>query len=120
MEPYVHGQFTEATRSPYSGRSHVHWLTGTASTVMVGCVEGICGIRPKADGLIISPSIPKQWRSFTMTKLFRGKKLNITVDNKNHAESGVKLIQLNGEKINGCFIPADKLKDVNDIMVFLG
>ena len=41
LEPYVHGQFTESTRSPYAGRSHVHWLTGTGSTVMVGCVEGI-------------------------------------------------------------------------------
>ena len=35
MEPYVHGQFTESKASPYEGRSHVHWLTGTASTVMV-------------------------------------------------------------------------------------
>ena len=51
LEPYVHGQFTEATRSPYAGRSHVHWLTGTGSTVMVGCVEGICGMRPNADVL---------------------------------------------------------------------
>ena len=58
MEPYVHGQFTESSASPYAGRAHVHWLTGTASTVMVGCVEGICGMRPDADGLAIRPSIP--------------------------------------------------------------
>ena len=30
IEPYAHGQFTESTRSPFEGRSHVHWLTGTA------------------------------------------------------------------------------------------
>lgn len=47
IEPYAHGQFTESKASPYEGRSHVHWLTGTASTVMVGCVEGICGMRPR-------------------------------------------------------------------------
>ena len=58
IEPYVHGQFTESSASPHEGRSHVHWLTGTASTVMVGCVEGICGMRPSVDGLVISPSIP--------------------------------------------------------------
>ena len=46
LEPYVHGQYTEGDESPFHGRSHVHWLTGTASTCMVGCVEGICGIRP--------------------------------------------------------------------------
>ena len=42
LEPYVHGQYTEGDESPFHGRSHVHWLTGTASTCMVGCVEGIC------------------------------------------------------------------------------
>ena len=41
-----YGQFTEGKASPHAGRSHVHWLTGTASTVMVGCVEGILGMRP--------------------------------------------------------------------------
>ena len=42
--------------SPNFGRSHVHWLTGTASTVMVGCVEGILGMRPDFYGLRIAPS----------------------------------------------------------------
>ena len=40
LEPYCYGQFTEGKASPNFGRSHVHWLTGTASTVMVGCVRG--------------------------------------------------------------------------------
>ena len=64
IEPYVHGQFTESKASPFEGRSHVHWLTGTASTVMVGCVEGILGMRPDADGLIIDPAIPHEWLPF--------------------------------------------------------
>ncbi|MBP0974525.1 MAG: N,N'-diacetylchitobiose phosphorylase, partial [Oscillospiraceae bacterium] len=77
MEPYVHGQFTESKRSPFAGRSHVHWLTGTASTVMVGCVEGICGMRTELNGLRIDPSIPAAWDGFKIHKTFRGKKLNI-------------------------------------------
>ncbi len=120
MEPYVHGQFTESKASPYEGRSHVHWLTGTASTVMVGCVEGICGMRPDAKGLKIAPSIPAEWDSFKISKMFRGKKLNITVDNATHAESGVKELVLNGEKLEGNYVPADKLKDVNEIAVVMG
>lgn len=43
LEPYCYGQFTEGPASKHFGRSQVHWLTGTASTVMVGCVEGILG-----------------------------------------------------------------------------
>lgn len=120
MEPYVHGQFTESKASPYEGRSHVHWLTGTASTVMVGCVEGICGMRPDADGIAIAPSIPSEWDGFKIEKNFRGKKLNIAVDNSAHTESGVKEITLNGEKLDGNYVPADKLADVNEINVVLG
>ena len=120
MEPYVHGQFTESKASPFEGRSHVHWLTGTASTVMVGCIEGICGMRPDADGIKIAPSIPAEWDGFKIEKNFRGKKLNITVDNSAHAESGVKSLTLNGEVLSGNYVPADKLADVNEIVVTLG
>ncbi|MDE5582152.1 MAG: N,N'-diacetylchitobiose phosphorylase [Ruminococcus sp.] len=120
MEPYVHGQFTESRASKYEGRSHVHWLTGTASTVMVGCVEGICGMRPDINGLRISPSVPSEWEGFKMGKNFRGKKLNMTVDNSAHVESGVKELILNGEKLDGNYIPADMLKEVNEIKIILG
>ncbi|MCQ2460435.1 MAG: N,N'-diacetylchitobiose phosphorylase [Ruminococcus sp.] len=120
MEPYVHGQFTESKASPYEGRAHVHWLTGTASTVMVGCVEGICGMRPDADGLTIAPSIPAEWDGFKIEKNFRGKKLNINIDNSAHVQSGVKEITLNGTKLEKNYVPADMLADVNEIKVVLG
>ena len=120
MEPYVHGQFTESSASPYAGRAHVHWLTGTASTVMVGCVEGICGMRPDADGLAIRPSIPAEWDGMKMHKVFRGKQLNIIVQNPNHVESGVCALTLNGEALQGDYVPAEKLQDTNEIVVTLG
>lgn len=119
IEPYAHGQFTESTASPFAGRSHVHWLTGTASTVMVGCVEGICGIRPDADGIEINPSVPSDWDGFKMHKLFRGKKLDIEISNPDHKQSGTKEIVLNGERIEGCYISADKLLDKNEIKITL-
>lgn len=120
LEPYVHGQFTESTASPYAGRSHVHWLTGTASTVMVGCVEGICGMRPDADGLHICPSIPAEWDGFTMEKTFRGKKLHISVKNPNHVQSGVASLTLNGTVLDGDYVPASALADTNEVDLVLG
>ena len=120
IEPYAHGQFTESTRSPFEGRSHVHWLTGTASTVMVGCVEGILGMRPNAEGLVIDPAIPSEWESYTVEKVFRGKQLNMTFNNPNHVESGVASIVLNGKKLEGNFIPASALEDENEVVVTLG
>lgn len=120
LEPYVHGQFTEATRSPYAGRSHVHWLTGTGSTVMVGCVEGICGMRPNADGLVIDPAIPSSWDGFKIEKNFRGKHLSIDIQNPEHVQSGVKSMTVNGEAVNGNFVCECKMTEQTDIVVVLG
>jgi len=120
LEPYVHGQFTESTRSPFAGRSHVHWLTGTGSTVMVGCVEGICGMRPNADGLVISPSIPSEWDGFTIDKKFRGKNIHIDIQNPDHVESGVKSMVVNGETIEGNFLCECKLTENTDVKIILG
>ncbi|MDR0320624.1 MAG: N,N'-diacetylchitobiose phosphorylase, partial [Treponema sp.] len=117
MEPYVYSQFTESVDSPFEGRSHVHWLTGTASTVMVGCVEGILGLRPDIEGLRLSPSVPSTWKSFTIEKSFRGKKLNIKVNNPDGHESGAKRLSVNGTAVEGNYIPASILKAENEIVL---
>lgn len=119
MEPYCHGQFTESSGSPHYGRSHVHWLTGTASTVMVGCVEGILGIRPDLKGLRIAPSIPGEWEQFTIEKDFRGFHLSITVKNPSHKESGFKSLTVNGKKMPDNYIPEEELSAQNEIELIL-
>ena len=119
LEPYVHGQFTESSDSPFEGRSHVHWLTGTASTCMVGCVEGICGMRPDLDGLWVCPTIPSTWKEMTMTKMFRGKKLNITVKNPSGAECGFKEFYVNGVKLDKPYVKAADMKDENEVIVVM-
>ncbi|MDE7275206.1 MAG: N,N'-diacetylchitobiose phosphorylase [Lachnospiraceae bacterium] len=119
MEPYCYGQFTEGKASPHFGRSHVHWLTGTASTVMVGCVEGILGMRPDFEGLQVAPSIPKEWDGFEIEKDFRGKHLHIVVKNPNHAESGCKLLTVNGTKLDGNYIPVQLLGKDNEVELIM-
>ena len=119
LEPYVHGQYTEGDESPFHGRSHVHWLTGTASTCMVGCVEGICGMRPDLDGLRVAPTVPSDWKEFSFEKNFRGKKVIIKVENPNGAQSGFKEFYINGEKQDDNYIPADKLTDVTEVKMVM-
>ena len=114
-EPYCYGQFTEGKASPNFGRSHVHWLTGTASTVMVGCVEGILGMRPDFYGLHIAPSIPKAWDGFEIEKDFRGCHLHIVVKNPDHVESGCKSLLVNGQAVEGDYIPKELLSEQTEI-----
>ena len=87
---------------------------------MVGCTEGICGIRPDADGITISPSIPHEWDGFKMRKTFRGKRLHIDVQNPAHVQSGVKSVTLNGKAVKDGYIKASDLKDTNEIVIVLG
>lgn len=119
LEPYVYGQFVEGKDSPFAGRAHVHWLTGTASTVMVGTVEGILGMRPDSNGLKIDPSIPSSWNEYEINKTFRGKKLHILVKNPNGKESGVTSVTVNGNAVEGNYVPADILAESNEIVVTL-
>lgn len=119
LEPYCYGQFTEGKHSPHFGRSHVHWLTGTASTVMVGCVEGILGMRPDFGGLRISPSIPKEWESFEIEKDFRGSHLHIVVNNPGHVESGCRKLVVDGREMEGNYIPAELLKEQTEIELIM-
>ena len=108
LEPYCYGQFTEGKASPNFGRSHVHWLTGTASTVMVGCVEGILGMRPDFRGLHIEPS-----------KSFRGSRLHIVVKNPGHVQSGCKKMIVNGKEVEGNYVTEDMLTENTEIELYM-
>ena len=119
LEPYCYGQFTEGRASVHPGRSHVHWLTGTASTMMVGCVEGILGLRPDLTGITLSPSIPKDWTHLEIRKDFRGKYLHIVIENPDRRESGCERLILNGQELDSNHIPADLLEDENEICLIL-
>ena len=119
LEPYCYGQLTESNDSNKFGRSHTHWLTGTASTVMVGCVEGILGIRPDLYGIRLSPTIPSFWNKLTIDKMFRGKKLHITIINKSKKENGFKKLIVNDKELNDNYIPQELLKKENNIELIM-
>ncbi len=117
IEPYCYGQFTEGKASPHAGRSHVHWLTGTASTVMVGCVEGILGMRPDLGGIKIAPSIPREWKALEIRKEFRGKQLHIQIENPQGNETGCAKLTVNGKELSGNYVPEELLTDVTEIIL---
>ena len=119
LEPYCYGQFTEGNASEHQGRSHVHWLTGTASTMMVGCVEGILGLRPDLNGITLSPAIPKDWTCLEIEKDFRGKHLHILIENPYGREAGCEKLMLNGNEMTSNYIPASFLTDTNEIRMIL-
>ncbi|MEE9405330.1 MAG: glycosyl hydrolase family 65 protein [Algisphaera sp.] len=120
IEPYVHCQSTHSRFSPKFGVSRVPWLSGTAAWANYVATHHILGIRPELDGLRIDPCIPAEWPGFSFRRIFRGKILDITVENPQGAQSGVQELKLNGQPLTGSLIPVDALKETNQIVVQLG
>lgn len=86
---------------------------------MVGCVEGILGLRPDLGGIRIAPSIPANWDHIEIDKHFRGKSLHIVVNNPDKKESGCTGLILNGKELSDNYILAEYLKEKNEIIVNL-
>ena len=84
---------------------------------MVGCVEGILGMRPDFYGLRIAPSVPKAWEFFEIDKDFRGSHLHITVRNPKHSESGFHKMTVDGVELEDNYIPAKLLKANSEIVL---
>jgi len=120
IEPYVHCQTTYATCNRNAGKSRVPWLSGTASWSHHTALQWILGVRPEIDGLRIDPCIPKSWPGFTMTRIFRGKKLKIDVRNPNGANKGVQSLVIDGKKTAGNLVPIERTKDGTKVVATLG
>lgn len=120
IEPYVVCQSTHAKQSPKHGVSRIPWLSGSAAWTYYAITRYILGVRPEVNGLRIDPCIPSKWKSLTIQRRFRGKLLNIRVNNPKNVEKGVKKVVLNDEAIEGNFIPVSKMQAENDVLVTMG
>ena len=120
IEPYVHCQTTYATCNRNAGKSATPWLSGTASWSHHTAIQWILGVRPEIDGLRIDPCIPNTWPGFSMTRVFRGLTLKITVKNPRGVNKGVKTLRIDGKVITGDCAPLHLLKDGSRIVAELG
>jgi len=120
IEPYVLCQSTHSKDSPKHGVSRIPWLSGSASWTYWAITQYILGIKPEINGLRIDPCIPSGWKSFSIRRLFRGKSLDIQIENPDGAQKGVKSIALNGEKLDDNLIPIRKMADKNEVAVLMG
>ena len=119
-EPYVVGQTTYSTYSPRAGNCRVSWLSGAATWNYYSTTQYILGIRPQYEGMLIDPCIPHDWDGFSVRRRWRGKILNIKVENPEHINKGISYIEVNGTKLDAAVIHFDMLKDQNEIKAVMG
>jgi cellobiose phosphorylase len=118
-EPYVYAQMIAGKDASRHGEAKNSWLTGTAAWNFVAVSQYILGVKPQYDGLKIDPSIPKAWDGFTVSRVFRGAKYNITVKNPDHVSKGVKSMTVDGKAVEGNVIPAFENGE-HEVVVVLG
>jgi N,N'-diacetylchitobiose phosphorylase len=120
IEPYVVCQSTHSRYSPGFGKSRIPWLSGSATWTYYAITQYILGIRPEYDGLLIDPCIPSHWRELKVYRIFRKKKLDITIRNEKGGEKGVKQVVLNGNEIQGNLLRPADMHEKNDVLVIMG
>ncbi|MBQ7097845.1 MAG: hypothetical protein IJN96_07165 [Clostridia bacterium] len=80
-EPYVYSSNIFGPESDKFGLANVSWLSGTAAWMYVAVTQYMLGIKPRFDGLEISPCLPGELLPAKVTRVFRGKKYEITINN---------------------------------------
>ncbi len=117
-EPYVYCQMVAGKDAPTFGEGKNSWLTGTAAWTFTVLTQGILGIQPDYEGLLIDPCIPSHVKEFHVDRLYRGTMYHITVKNPNGKEKGVTRILADGKDIPVGPLPLSKKKEM-DIEVIL-
>jgi len=120
IEPYVYCQFTHSKYSPRAGASRIPWLSGSATWSFFAATQYILGLRPEYGGLTIDPCIPSDWKGFKATRTFRGKRIDVEVRNPAGVQKGVAKLVLNGDALESNFIPVEKLRAENEVLVEMG
>ncbi len=119
-EPYIYCQMVAGRDAKFHGEGKNSWLTGTAAWTFVNISQYILGLYPTHKGLSINPCVPKDFGDFSLTRVFRGGKYEISVSNPDKVEKGVKSLIVNGKKTEGCVIPFEEGVKEYKVEVVLG
>lgn len=116
-EPYVYAQMIAGKDAPTFGEAKNSWLTGTAAWNYVAITQHILGIRPTANGLEISPSLPSTWKGFKATRRFRGATYQVEVIREGKGNS-VSLVA-DGKPLSGTVVPVQANGQTIDVKVVI-
>jgi cellobiose phosphorylase len=119
-EPYVYPQNILGDEHPQFGLARNSWLTGTASWAYQAGTKYILGIKPRYDGLEISPCIPEHWEGFRIRRFLRDTIYEIEVIRDKGLSRGSKRYFVDGKELETGSIPYFQDGKVHSVEVLLG
>lgn len=120
MEPYVYSEYVTSPDHPTFGEASHSWLTGSSDWFFKSVVEYMLGVRPTYGGLTLDPCVPSEWKSFKVTRLYRGVRYEIEFLNPDGVNKGVKEIWVNGQKYDKHILPIPKKGSICKVKVIMG
>jgi cellobiose phosphorylase len=121
VEPYVYCQMIAGKDAARPGEGKNSWLTGTAAWNYYAVTQWMLGIRPDYHGLIVEPVIPSELKAYRVSRMFRGTRIEIQVDNPRGLESGSVSLEIDGRAVEGKLIPIEAIKgDIIRVRAILG
>ncbi len=106
LEPYVYAQMVAGKAARRHGEAKNSWLTGTAAWNFVALSQWIAGVRAEYDGLRVEPRLPAHVKNATITRMYRGCKYVITVENKDPAGKIALTVTAGNVKADGTLVAA--------------
>ena len=119
-EPYVYSQMVAGKDAATPGEAKNAWLTGTAAWTFLTISQGFAGIKPDYECLVVDPSVPKDWKEFTVTRKLRGATYLLKFKNPHAANKGVKEFTINGKTTPGNRIPLAKKGETCEVIITMG
>ena len=117
-EPYSYCQFIMGKDHTGFGRARHPFMTGSGGWSYFSATRYMLGIRPQMDFLEIDPCIPKEWKSFQVTRQWRGAEYHITVENPDRVMKGVKKIIMDHEEVEKIMV--QEKGSVHEVIVVMG
>jgi cellobiose phosphorylase len=106
VEPYVQAEYVTSPDHATFGQASHSWLTGSAVWLFRDVLDWMLGVRPAFDGLLIDPCVPREWKSWKVTRRFRGATYDISVSNPEGVSRGSVALTLDGAPVAGNRLPA--------------
>ncbi len=120
-EPYVWAEYVIGPGSRYKfGEGNFTWNTGTTPWMFLAATEWILGVRREFEGLLIDPCLPRHWKKASIRRPFRGAVYEVTLENPEGVEKGVKKIILDGKLFHGTLIPPHGDGKTHHVRVIMG
>jgi cellobiose phosphorylase len=119
VEPYVACADVYGA-PPHTGRGGWTWYTGSASWLYRVAIETILGVQLRGDTLRLEPCIPPSWPGFELKYRHGSATYRILVDNSAGHGSGVRSVELDGQRLPDGVVPLTDDSKTHEIRVSLG